>query len=47
MKISDMMRLQAEMLESSEQAVADELRRRASVIDDMEADYTSGWEVPE
>lgn len=44
MKPSEMLRLQADMLDESKHAVADELRRRADILDDEQADYESGWE---
>jgi len=47
MKPSEMLRMQAEMLESELKlvATAEELRRRADILDDEEADYKSGWET--
>jgi hypothetical protein len=47
MKPSEMLRIQAEMLESELKlvATAEELRRRADILDEAEADYKSGWET--
>jgi hypothetical protein len=46
MKQSEMLRRQADMLESELRliATAEELRRRADILDKLEADYKSGWE---
>jgi len=47
MKPSEMLRMQAEMLESELKlvATAEELRRRANILDELETDYKSGWET--